>query len=163
MVDELRKRITGWYCTYCGQMANTEEHFPPRSLTSVGLIISACKECNQFASTLWAFDFEERCNYVKMKIKDKYKKCLQTPDWSDNEIKELKYNLRCGVRKWQFLKKITQERIAWNAIGYLISIDHNNYFAQFCARIDGIIKEEKRIWTNIVSKKSEWISAVDWK
>ena len=79
--NAFRRRIRGNQCVYCGLSADTEDHFPPQSLTHLGVLLPACRECNSMAGTEWCFDFELRCAYVKDKLRKKYQKVLQTPDW----------------------------------------------------------------------------------
>lgn len=103
----------------------------------------ACAQCNNFAGTLWAFDFDARVDHVKSKIREKYKSLINTPDWSEDEIAELGSTLRSKIEPWQNQRKIVLERLAWNAKAYLSRIDHNSYFAHFVAEIDDIIAKGK--------------------
>lgn len=56
--DERRVRLSGDWCVYCGQVAETVEHFPPKSYCLDGLLMPACKECNSLAGTDWLTDVE---------------------------------------------------------------------------------------------------------
>jgi len=128
--NAVRLRIKGPLCVYCGGTANTDEHFPPASLTPNGYLLPACRECNSIAGTTWATDFEERTRHVKAKLRLKYRSHLETPEWSTEEKDELGYNLRKVVELWQTQKTVLNERLAWNAVAYLLSIDHNSVFAE---------------------------------
>jgi hypothetical protein len=139
----LRKTIEGRYCVYCGEIASCQDHFPPISVTRIGLLLPACHECNGLAGTDWSSDFWERCELVKNKLRGRYARWLNTPDWDDEEIAELGYNLRTNVTAWQEQKKIARTRIAWNAEPYLASIDHNSYFVQMHVEIGISIRNEK--------------------
>jgi hypothetical protein len=145
----VRKRIKGLFCVYCGEDAESDDHFPPKSLTPLGLLLPCCKECNAIAGTMWSCDFEERCQYVKDKLRTRYQKQLKTPSWSQDELDELDYNMRQVASQWQEQRDRIHKRLAWNAHTYLSSIDHNNYFAQFYARIDGIMNDERATWRRI--------------
>ena len=134
-----RTRISGYQCVYCGL---TEDHWPPQSLTIYGLLIPACRECNNIAGTNWASDFLERVAYVKENIAKKNKRVLRTPDWSVAELKRLGHSLRTKVESWQERKNITRERLAWSAEHYLCRIDTNNDFARFHAEINSITERE---------------------
>jgi hypothetical protein len=153
MTDEFRKRINGKYCIYCGDIATTDEHFPPKSATNKGLILPACIECNMIAGTECAFDFDKRCNYVIKKLKEKYKEIIKANNWTIEELINLDDELIIGTIKWIRQKKKIHERIAWNALIYLNSIDHNNYFVQQNVKIDGIINQENKNYKNIEKKK----------
>lgn len=125
---QFRYRLRGEWCTYCGNIATLEDHFPPLSLMLEGWLLPACAECNAFAGTVWARDFEARCRHVNFCIRRKYKKLLETPAWSRDELDELEHTLRSAVIQWEGQRKIAQERIAWNVGAYLACIDHNNAF-----------------------------------
>src|SRR5215471_17155100 len=104
--DRFRKRINGRWCVYCGELATTDEHFPPKTFTHHGLILPACSECNVLAGASWATDFEERCRYVKDRLRQKYKRVLDTPDWSKSEVGALGRALKRRVKAWQELKEL---------------------------------------------------------
>ena len=141
--DIHRRTISGELCIYCGEAADTREHFPPISVSTRGLFLPACLECNIIAGNKYAYDLEMRALIVKDGLKHKYKKVLKCPDWTEKDLSELGHNLKSGVLEWQIKKSKLSRRLAWNAIKYLISIDHNNYFVQFYAKIGIIIKLEK--------------------
>ena len=125
--DELRKRIRGNQCVYCGQTANSDEHFPPATMSRIGVIMPACKECNVLAGTEWCFDFEMRCQYVKKRLRQKYRKALETPDWAKEELFELHGRLRGICSNWHQRKHLAIERLSWDTAVYIAKIDHNNY------------------------------------
>jgi hypothetical protein len=131
VINILRKRIRGDWCIYCGDLATTDEHFPPITLTTVGLILPACRECNGLASTHFATDFEERCQFVKEKLRNKYSRVMQTPDWDTGEIKTLGYSIKTTVKKWQSLRDSLKPRLAWNHTSYLACIDQDDLLGQF--------------------------------
>lgn len=149
--NSARKTIVGDFCCYCGELATTREHFPPLVAVHWGLILPACKECNAFAGTEWCFDFEMRISHIKQKIKYKYRRCLQTPDWEQDAISELGYGLKDGVITWGELKKIIEKRIAWNVTDYLSLIDHNKYFAQLNAEIENSVKNNQILSNNFTT------------
>jgi hypothetical protein len=142
----LRRRISGLFCVYCGQWAGSDEHFPPRSAISSGVILPACIECNGLAGNFHPFDFESRVKHVKDRLRSKYRKLLDSPDWSEEELEEVDYTLDVGGRAWRKLRKIVRERIAWNAMSYLSSIDDTNDFADLHAEID-FMRARERHWS----------------
>ena len=131
--DSFRARINGKWCVYCGMLAETKEHFPPASLTHKGLILPCCRECNRIAGTLCGADFQQRIQIVKTAIGRKYKRVLNMPVWTMEEMEDLGYAMKEGIEAWQKEKRIAKSRIAWNAMSYLASIDHHNAFARFVA------------------------------
>lgn len=145
MTNGLRRRLRGYLCIYCGMLANCDDHFPPRSLCYLGWLLPSCKECNYIAGTKWPLNFTFRAELVKDSLRRKYFSELTTPDWSDEELDELEYNLRNEVIRWQKRKSIIQERLAWNAISYLSSIDQCKDFVKWLVEIDTTTKRESEI------------------
>lgn len=142
--DSIRIRIAGRYCVYCGEIASTDEHFPPASYGLHGFILPACRECNSVVGTNYPTDFEGRAEYAKERIRKRHAKELRLPDWSESEIAELKYNLRKGVLIWQRQKEIAKQRLAWNALAYLTSIDLSSDFVPTFAEDVFFAKVKKR-------------------
>lgn len=143
--DIFRIQIDGSLCVYCGEIASTVEHFPPKAHTCRGFLLPSCSECNILAGTEWPTDFEKRAEYVKSKIEKRYTKLLTLPEWNKTEIKQLGRGLREGVEAWQKMQDIARKRVAWNAMSYLTSIDLSNDFAALDARNDTIQESvEKR-------------------
>lgn len=94
----------------------------------------------------------------------RYNKVLKTADFCVEELNELEYSLKVMVIGWMKHKETMRKRIAWNAMSYLSLIDHNNYFVDFYAKIDGIIKQERETWRNIEvirKPKNEWRTSWD--
>jgi len=133
--DERRVRLSGDWCVYCGQVAETVEHFPPKSYCLDGLLMPACKECNSLAGTDWPTDFGKRKDLVNERLKRRHAKALNTPVWTQEELKEMKRGMRKEIEIWQTRRRIAERRIAWNAEGYLAYIDRNNDFAKLSARL----------------------------
>jgi len=126
---EYRVRLTGFWCTYCGEPATTEDHFPPKSHSSGGFLIPACKECNCVLSTWWATDFESRCMLVKKRIARRCKTLIESPTWKQSELQELGDTLWSAVENWNQKQDRAKRRLAWNVEAYIASIDRNNVFA----------------------------------
>jgi hypothetical protein len=105
--------------------------------------LPACRECNTIAGTTWPEHFEERAAYVKRKLRLKYKKEIRTPEWSDSEMTELGRNIKGNILSWEKRRKIALERIAWSAVAYLSSIDHNNCFVPTFAEDDFLEKNKE--------------------
>ena len=138
--DVLRVRLDGAYCIYCGELAGTWEHFPPKSYSLRGLVMPACQECNAFAGTDYPLDFSKRAELVKDKLRKKYRKNLKSIPWDDEEVSEIGRGLRRSIEIWRKQRKIAEQRIAWNAESYLASIDHTNAFARIFVEEDHSVK-----------------------
>ena len=109
-------RLESNFCVYCGAVADSDEHFPPKSDAISGVIFPACRECNSIAGTIWPHDFRKRAEYVTAHLTKKY--CDEI-DRLDEEI------TRCQRKRNQL-----SERLAWNAVSHISSIDTGNIFAQ---------------------------------
>lgn len=136
-------RVSGDLCVYCGRPAESDEHFPPRDMGVVGVILPACLECNSMAGTQYPAEFWARAAFVQLCIARKYKKVLQLPVWSMEELNELGPRLRQEVERCQENRRIVHARLAWSAATYLHSIDTHNAFAQMGARTSGITESGK--------------------
>jgi hypothetical protein len=149
--DAFRIRLHGRCCIYCGEAANSDEHFPPASYSSRGYILPSCVECNSFAGIACPTDFEARAQFVKNKLKKKYKRHLRSPDWSNDEMSEIGFNLKTGVKVWQKQREIARDRVAWNAISYLASIDHSNDFVPIFAEVD-FLEQVRKNYSHLLKK-----------
>lgn len=126
--DQLRVRLRGAQCVYCGEPAGTREHFPPQVTGNEGYILPCCAECNSLAGTAYPFNFWRRANFVKSQIRKKYAKALRVPDWDEHELSQVGVRMRREITAWLKEKKIASDRIAWNVESYLSNIDPDNAF-----------------------------------
>ena len=126
--DYFRLAIVGDWCVYCGMLATQREHFPPATCERWGYILPSCGECNRFAGTQAPYDFDARTGIVKGKLRSRNQRLLNTPDWGADEIAELSGETKREVTRWQKRKKRVQERLAWPALEYLLSIDRSSVF-----------------------------------
>lgn len=112
----LYKRIsTNWdRCYYCGDIAETLDHVPPISCADLRenhILIPCCRDCNVRLGNVFLIEIEDRCKYICKSLKRKHKKVLNMPDWTDEELDELGYNLRCEVINRLEQKKFIERRI----------------------------------------------------
>ena len=146
-LNAFRMRFKGWFCVYCGEIAIQDEHFPPVSYSMHGFILPCCAECNVLAGTNYPRDFEARADHVKGRLRVRYGLQVGTPNWSNQEINELGPMLKVEAKKWQKTTKISKERVAWNAISYLASIDQCNDFVPIYVEED-FLEQNKWRWSN---------------
>jgi hypothetical protein len=117
-------------CHYCGLIAETVDHVVPRALLiavrnsgEVGLIaaveerhrtmtVPSCRECNSLAGAVYDQTLEDRKRRVKGKLRQRLRKVLEMPDWTDRELMEVSPSLRnlvlAGIRD----REIARRRIA---------------------------------------------------
>ena len=120
-------------CFYCGEYATEKDHIIPVSFYWSGKrkrhnryfikgygkdnLIDCCRECNSIAGNKVFTYVDDKREYIQERLKTKYRKVINMPFWSDEEIKELGYNLRKDI-------KIQQLARVWilNRINYPIEI-----------------------------------------
>ena len=116
-LDDLR-----YICFYCGLPAGTVDHVPPLNrVTELKvsqhevryLKVPSCSECNLLATDELHDDIFIRQEFVKNKIKNKYKKYLRYPDWDDDEIDALGYRLKQSVMALMELKYLIVYRLQY--------------------------------------------------
>jgi hypothetical protein len=101
----LEERKTEHVCHYCGLLADTIDHIPPRSvrqtLIDLGLAsrysfieVRCCHECNSALGARPLWTPRQRKEFIKEWITRRYKKYLNIPDWEDSELGKLGDNLR---------------------------------------------------------------------
>lgn len=109
-------------CTYCGEVSEALDHVEPYSATGTygkrhqrswakRHVVPSCAECNHLLSNLNFVSIAERAAYLAKKYKDRYKKILSLPSWGQEELAELRPNLRKIVIRDQKKKKTMQRRI----------------------------------------------------
>lgn len=138
-----RVKLDDVNCVYCGEPSSCVDHFPPKVSTRFGFILPSCRECNHLAGTEHPFNFVARAAHVKKRLRQRYERWLQCPDWADDEIETLGRGLIQGVRVWRLQKEIARERLAWNAENYLRRIDTANDFARMSAKTETMPMSDK--------------------
>lgn len=117
-------------CIYCGDTEQCLDHVYPISKLGMndlskinrplfkiffqGLnLVPSCFECNALAEDRSFVSIREKRKFIQSKIKKKYKKILNLPEWSEEEIKELGPNLRKSVKFSINQKESVKRRIMW--------------------------------------------------
>lgn len=107
-------------CIYCGATAQCREHVIPVSYLSFARtydqslvwIVPACNNCNSLAGAYIAFSIPEKAKYILSRFKIKYKKLLKQPEWTQDELNNLDYNLKEMVWGGLVAKRIALERLS---------------------------------------------------
>jgi hypothetical protein len=86
-------------CIYCGVASSEWDHVPPLhyverldddQIDALDLrLLPCCSECNTFLSGIILTTVKARRNYVKDRLRRKYRSWLEMPEWSPDEIGEL--------------------------------------------------------------------------
>ena len=137
--NRFRIRLYGDRCIYCGEDANSDEHWPPLAASvsaGGGFILPACIECNCIAGAAYPTSFARRALFVKRRLRSKYHRFLSHIEWSEEELSELSPKLAREFRAWRGTKHIIHERLAWNALAYFANIVQTSDFAVLAASLD---------------------------
>lgn len=125
-IDQFRTRLQSHICIYCGGFAESDDHFPSLNVSKFrGWLLPACNECNDIAHTNFSFDFLSRFLFVKNRLKRKYKKILNIPDWSDDELESMSLNMKENILQSIRYKSQTQARIDWDYKPFLATFDED--------------------------------------
>jgi len=125
------ERIDGmWLCIYCGSPADTVDHVPPVSRISdcdsiysddyKFCTVKSCLECNKLAGDRLDIDLIDRIDFVKDRLKSKYRRALRIPDWTLDELDDLGDSLRAEVESAIVKRGVLAARIAY-PFGYAVA------------------------------------------
>ena len=108
-------------CHYCGAPANTKDHIIPvsylrnmstnKARRAIGQTVDCCAECNSLLGAKALFTIEERAEEIARMLSRRYKKELDAPVWTDEEIEDLGPSLRESIKGKQFLRNEVMERV----------------------------------------------------
>lgn len=110
---------SNYVCVYCGCEKQCREHVIPVSylgLTrsynpNLNWIVPSCNKCNQLAGNQVFFSIPEKAEYIIKEYRKKYRKIILSEDWTEEEINELDYNLRNGIKAQIILKELVISKI----------------------------------------------------
>lgn len=111
-------------CAYCGELADSVDHVPPRSARSrlrasgyKGMFfeVDACRECNSALTDLSLFTLSKRRARIASYLRRKYRKYLRAPDWTEAQRESLGDQglLRSGVDSGLRLRDVARRRLAF--------------------------------------------------
>jgi hypothetical protein len=110
-------------CFYCGLPANSIDHVVPQSvlymLEDTGhsthgnrvMKVPCCHECNCLLGASCQSTLTERKKSLKDKLRHRYRKYLDLPDWTDQELSELGDHLRKEIFASLAIRDLTRLRI----------------------------------------------------
>jgi hypothetical protein len=110
---------------YCGEPADSIDHVIPRNaLARIAvvdpydihnrvLVVDSCRECNCLIGGKWFDSLQERKDYLKTKLRKRYQKFIDLPDWTDHELSVLGYALADLIRKGMARKRKVKQRLSW--------------------------------------------------
>jgi predicted nucleotidyltransferase len=106
-------------CTYCGMSKECREHVIPVVWLSMGRsynsdlcwIVPSCSICNSLAGAKIVFSIPEKAEYIAKRFKIKYKKILNFPEWTEEEIKKMSYSFRKSIWGRMVAKRVATEKL----------------------------------------------------
>ena len=117
------RRVKGRGCVYCGLRATTNDHFVPISVVNMlqecmdqvpgKFLLPSCGECNGIASDRVFPTVAAKRRFIHARLKQKYRRVLALPEWSQAEREELGWTLRTSVDAGLAQKSVLTQRLAW--------------------------------------------------
>ena len=117
-------------CYYCGLPADSTDHVIPRAvieqIETLGdpdvlaemytrhrvRTVDACRECNSMLQSRYFSTLAERKAWMKDRLRTRYRRYLELPEWADTELMELSERLQMRVIASLEIKRIIQRRLA---------------------------------------------------
>ena len=75
-------------------------------------VVPACMECNTHLGSKYLITISDRAEYLASDLNKRSKKILKYPDWTSEELDELKGSLRKTVQAMQIKKNLIKERLS---------------------------------------------------
>lgn len=105
-------------CVYCGDWYECRDHFIPVSWASVyrtyhvNNLVHSCRKCNSILGDKVFGSMEERSQYVLEEYEERTQWLMRFPEWTQDELDELDWGLKCLVESKMALKYIAKAKIA---------------------------------------------------
>ena len=113
-------------CFYCGDPANTLDHQPPISrindYRALGLgyeeyvKVPCCAECNGLLSNTLTTNLLARCEFLKDKLRKRYRHVLNVPRWTSSEIiaSEVRGNIKKKIVRHSLDRRRIESRYGYS-------------------------------------------------
>ena len=105
-------------CTYCGvQWGETRDHVTPVSFTHFSRTfdgtktVPCCKECNALLGNRMFVSVPTRAAYLAGRLKEKNKKLLRIPDWSEEDLEEMSPRMAKSIKATIDERDMMKQRI----------------------------------------------------
>jgi hypothetical protein len=105
-------------CVYCGVAANTKDHLLPESWSGKAkrrwiATVPACGQCNSAINDTPEFSISKRREVAKEVIARRYRKVIDLPDYTPQQLAEYGKNLRAYIRKGLAERDEALRRLRW--------------------------------------------------
>ena len=106
-------------CIYCGVPWEVEDHALPYSAKDAfdpftRYLVPACKECNVVLGSSIQHLLSTRITVAKERLRSRYLKLLQMPEWSQRELEEMSPEFQASILQNLELKNIILNRLAFD-------------------------------------------------
>lgn len=150
-------------CTYCGFESDLQrEHVVPIYWLGTqrnydpdnNWIVPACRQCNSFAGAKLFISIPDKAKFIYTRLKQKAKKILRTPIWSQSELNEIAIKLRVKIEEDIINKKIIENRL--NVLKSVSELPQDferpGWVIKYIKELERIQKREK----NTIKKKNKF-------
>ena len=104
-------------CVYCGDWYQCRDH--PVSVAwsgykrsyKPGEVVPACQDCNSRLNDVPIFDLDRRARYLKPLIEKRFRKWLELPEWEEEQLSNMGYNLTTQIHYSMMIREITILRL----------------------------------------------------
>jgi hypothetical protein len=115
---KIHESMNDYLCFYCGFYGNSKDHVPPVSYPDEfeeesRFLVRSCLLCNSLLANKMALTFLSRCDYLVIRYEKRFKKCLEMPEWSFEEINQLSGRLKRTVVLGMKKKKSIEEKLLY--------------------------------------------------
>lgn len=112
-------------CVYCGDVADTVDHMVPLSFqrsagkrfaTRAGQnknLVPSCRECNNLAGNKIFDTKQDKKAYIINRLRSKYRKILDMPEWSKEEMEELSPTMQKFITSQMAKRGLLEMRIGF--------------------------------------------------
>lgn len=112
----LHDSMNDYLCFYYGNYACSKDHIPPVSYPDDfkeenRIIVRSCLLCNSLLGNKYLLTFLERFDYLLIKYQKRFKKILEMPDWTQDEIEEITGSLKRKVILDLKKKKAVEQKL----------------------------------------------------
>jgi hypothetical protein len=114
-----------------------------------GLYIPCCFDCKKLAGSKNGDNLLDRAKYIHLKIQKKYEKYLQSPEWSDEELKEMSGKFAAEFRGFSRLSREVRIKTSWNYEKHIRQLDLENDPHDIAIQL-GINSDDPPYWWNSI-------------
>ena len=86
-------------------------------------LVPSCGECNGIASDRMFKTVAAKRRFIHQRLKQKYKRLLAMPAWTDAEKERLGWTLRSHIEAGMAQKSALEQRLAWRNTSVSVGVD----------------------------------------